>query len=194
MASSKEFIDQDREVAGEFYDLIEKLDNLPIQTAKKELQKLIRKDPDFLDSYLLLAELHLEEDDLEARDRLIDQAYQRAVQLITDETGQWPEELRWGWWRNRHIIRALLTKGIQLWETGEDKAALELFRYLLRSNPNDNPGVRFYILGVRMGMSFQDFERRFNKGGYYDEDLDEWFAKNSARFPDEFDWWEKLFS
>ncbi len=42
-----------------------------------------------------------------------------------------------------------------------------------------------------MGMSFDDFENRFNKDGFYDTELMDWFDKNHKKFPDEFDWWEK---
>ena len=40
-------------------------------------------------------------------------------------------------------------------------------------------------------MSFVDFEERFNKGGFYDQDLDNWFEENYKKFPEEFRRWEK---
>lgn len=189
-----EFVDKRREVSRMYNDLLERLKDLPVSTFKKELQKLINRDPDFFDSYLLLAELYFEEGATEARNRLIDQAYQRAIRLITDEKEQWPKRLEWGWLQNRHIIRTLVTKGIQLWESGNNQEALALFRNLLQSNPNDNPGVRFFILAIRMGMRYEDFQRRFEKEGFYDETLCDWFDKNYKNWPDEFDWWDKLFS
>ena len=42
-----------------------------------------------------------------------------------------------------------------------------------------------------MDMRYENFEGRFNKDGYYDSDMIEWFDKNYKTFPDEFDWWEK---
>ena len=52
-------------------------------------------------------------------------------------------------------------------------------------------GARFYILAIRMNLSFDEFENRFNKGGYYNKELNEWFYKNYKKFPDEFADWEK---
>jgi hypothetical protein len=42
-----------------------------------------------------------------------------------------------------------------------------------------------------MNMSFEEFENRFNKGGFYDNEMVEWFDENYSKFPDEFDWWKK---
>jgi len=61
----------------------------------------------------------------------------------------------------------------------------------LQTNPGDDVGARHLILAIKMNMSFDDFEKRFNKGGYYDSEMMEWFDKNYKKFPDEFDWWEK---
>ena len=61
----------------------------------------------------------------------------------------------------------------------------------MKSNPGDNVGARDNILAIRMNMTFNEFEKKFNKGGYYDNKLTDWFAKNYKKYPDEFDWWEK---
>ena len=42
-----------------------------------------------------------------------------------------------------------------------------------------------------MNMTLEEFERRFDRGGYYDMDLSHWFDENYKRFDDEFGWWEK---
>ncbi len=67
-----------------------------------------------------------------------------------------------------------------------------MLRKLLRSNPGDNIGAREYILAIRMGMTFEEFEKTFQSQFGYDAlKMMEWFDKNSRRFPDEFDWWKK---
>jgi hypothetical protein len=40
-------------------------------------------------------------------------------------------------------------------------------------------------------MTFDEFEDRFNKGGFYDSDLSDWFEENYKKFPDEFADWEE---
>lgn len=187
----KEYVDKDHRVMHAYYDLCERYDGRNIKSMKKQLEQLIEQDPDFFDSYLLLCEiLEGEGNDAEA-EKLLDKAYDRAVKLITDKNGNWPDVLEWGWLENRHIIRAILNKAISLWDHNEIDGALDLFRKLLKTNPNDNVGARDYILAIRMDMSFEDFENRFNKGGFYDSDMMEWFDKNYKSFPEEFDWWEK---
>lgn len=186
-----EYLDKDHEVMSDFYDLCEMHDGSNTSAIKRQLKGLIKKDPDFLDSYLFLREILQEEGNSEESERLLDEAYGRAVRLITDEDGNWPDVLEWGWLENRHIVRTILNKALSLWDKKETDDALDLFRKLLKTNPGDNVGARDYILAIRMNMSYEDFERRFNKGGFYDNDMIEWFEKNYKKFPDEFDWWEK---
>ncbi|MBM4241073.1 MAG: tetratricopeptide repeat protein [Euryarchaeota archaeon] len=158
---------------------------------KTELEKLIKKDPDFFDSYLTLFQILQSEGRPSEAMELLDEAYRRAINLITDKKGEWPDLLEWGWLENRHIIRTILNKAISLWKAGKTDDALDIFRKLLKSNPGDNVGARNYILAIRMKMSFKKFEKRFNKGGYYDSSLTNWFEKNYRKFPDEFEWWDK---
>lgn len=187
----REFVDKDHRVMDAYYDLCERYTGRNAKTIKGQLRRLIEKDPDFLDSYLLLHQILQDEGNFLEAEKILDQAYGRAIELITDKKGNWPDILEWGWLENRHIIRTILNKAILLWISKETDRALDLFRKLLKTNPGDNVGARDYILAIRMDMSFEEFERRFNKGGFYDIELVEWFDKNYRKFPDEFDWWEK---
>jgi len=186
----REYVDRDHDVMGDYYDLCERYNRKTAKTIKKQLKRLIEKDPDFLDSYLLLYQILQDEGDLSEAEKILDDAYERALKLITDKKGNWPDVLEWGWLENRHIIRTILNKAISLWKNGERDNALDLFRKLLKTNPADNVGARHYILAIRMNMSFEKFEKRFNKGGYYDMELMDWFDRNYKKFPDEFGWWE----
>lgn len=67
--------------------------------------------------------------------------------------------LEWGWLENRHIIRTILNKAISLWENNHMDEALNLFRNLLKTNPNDNVGARYYILAIRMNMSLENLKK-----------------------------------
>jgi tetratricopeptide (TPR) repeat protein len=188
---TKEFIDKDHKVMDAYYDLCESYDGSNAKRIKRELRKLIEQDPDFLDTSVMLFSILHDEGKLEEAESVLDQAFQRAIKRITDKNGQWPDELRWGCLENRHIIRTIVNKGISLWIENKNREALDLFRKLLKTNPNDNPGVRDFILGIRMGMSYREFEKKFDRGGFYDSELDVWFERNRGKFPEEFDWWEK---
>jgi len=187
----REYIDKYHKVMDIYYDLCEKYNGSNAKSIKKQLKKLIEKDPDFLDSYLFLYEILQDEGNLPEAEKVLNDAYERALKLITDKKGNWPDILEWGWLENRHIIRTILNKAVSLWKNKKIDNALDLFRKLLKTNPGDNVGARDYILAIRMNMSFEEFEKRFNKGGYYDTELSDWFDENYKRFPDEFDWWEK---
>lgn len=190
----KEFIDKDRSVSSKYYDLMEKIPMMSIASVKKEAKKLIEQDPDFFDSYSILCEILQEEGKFKQADTLLDTAYQRSITMITDKKNNWPAELEWGWLENRHIIRIIFNKAVQLWSKKEKDSAISILRKLLRSNPGDNIGARHFILAIRMNMSFEKFETRFNKGGFYDNDLNDWFEENYKKFPDEFEWWDKYFN
>lgn len=181
-----EFIDQERPVQGKYYELMERFDTIKRQSAINALRRLIKKDPDFLEPYIILSEMHLEKGYIKKAFQVLDEAYERAISLVTDENGDWPEMLNWGFYENRHIIRTFLQKALTDWEFENTGNALSILRRLLKTNPNDNIGSRYYILGILMGFSFYEFEDRFNKGGFYDMDLTDWFNKNYRKFPDEF--------
>lgn len=134
-----------------------------------------------------------EEGKVSEAEKFLNEAYERALRLITDEKGNWPDKLEWGWLENRHIIRTLLNKGLHLWKIGENDSALDLFRKMLKTDPMDNVGARVYILAIRTGMSFEEFEDRFERDGDYDDDLMKWFEENYKRFPEEFEEWEEAF-
>ena len=187
----REFVDRDRDAMDEYYDLCEKYTGRNKKTIKSKLTKLIEKDPDFLDSYLLLFNILKEEANMKEAEKVLDKAYKRAIALITDENGNWPAVLEWGWLENRHIIRTILNKALFLWTQKSNEDALTLLRALLKAAPRDSIGARHYILGIRMGLTFQQFENRFKRGGFYHMDLFDWFDENFHTFPDEFDWWEK---
>jgi len=191
MTDLREYVDRDHEVMDTYYDLCERYTGRNAKTIKKQLEELIKRDPDFLDSYTFLHEILFRENKVKEAKKVLNEAYERAVKLITDKNGNWPDVLEWGWLENRHIIRAILNKGVLSWVSNDTECAITIFRNLLKTNPGDNPGVRFYILAIRMGISFRQFEKRFNRGGFYHTDLHDWFEENYQKFPDEFDWWEK---
>lgn len=185
------FVDKHRQITDPFYELCNNLgDSNPI-FIKKQLQRFIQEDPDFLESYLLLSEILFEEGKVDEGEGMTNTAFTKAIKMITDKNGNWPEVLEWGWLENRHIIKAILNKALSYWVKGETDEALDLFRKLLSTNPGDNPGVRYYILAIKQGMSYREFEKRFDEGGYFSSKLDHWFEKNYKKFPEEFGWWEK---
>lgn len=188
----REFIDKDRTVGLAYYDLLDQASSMEVNDFVESLNNLMKADPCFMDTHLLMIEILKENGEAKKARRLLDECFERAIELIIDEEGNWPEKIPWGFLENRHIIRIIFNKATALWDQEQTEPALKLFRKLLRTNPNDNIGARQYILAIRMGMSLNKFEKRFDKGGYYDEELITWFDKNAGKYPDEFGWWFDL--
>jgi tetratricopeptide (TPR) repeat protein len=188
--SKKYFVDKNHAAMAEYYDFIDSEERSFDKTEKK-MKKFIQGDLSFLDPYLILFELYQNEMRLHEADEILERAYKIAIETITDKKGKWPDEMLWGHLENRHIIRTLLNKAMNLWLKGKNEDALDLLRKLLRSNPGDNIGARTYILAIRLGKRFDEFETQMMSDyGYgYDGKKMMEFEEKMKDFPDEFDWW-----
>ncbi len=196
----EEFVDHNHpSVVSEYYDALDR-DLSPIRL-KKVMNKLIKKDPLFFDSYIVLADILYYENKPEEARELLSNAYVLAVKRIADKNGNWPKHMEWGWLQNRHIMRFIVRYAYLCWEEGRTEEALDIFRNLLRANPGDNQGVRYAVLAIKLGLG-PDWEDAFlvTKGPMAGEALDarkvmDWFEKHARRFPEEFDWlfreWKK---
>lgn len=183
------FVDKNRPIQMKYYDTLDQLEAATDREMEKAMKKLIKEDPDFLDPYLILHGIYQDNEQWKKADEILNEAYESAINTISDKKGNWPDVLLWGFMENRHIIRTIFNKGVSLWDNSKTDEALDIFRKLLKSNPNDNVGVRDFILAIRMDMSFREYEERFNKGGYYDSESIKWFEQNAPKYPDEFGWW-----
>ncbi len=188
-----DFIDKDRKVIDEYYNIQDNFTGKNVNATILALKKLIKEDPYFFDSYLMIFNLLNSSGKSKEAEEIITQGYSKALDLILDKTGNWPLKLEWGWLENRHIIRLLINVGITLWKKEKHEEALELFEKLLKSNPNDNGGVRYFILAILEGMSLNIFNKKFDKDGYWDTTIVEWFNEKVNTHKEYFDWWLKLF-
>ena len=76
---------------------------------------------------------------------------------------KWPKHLEWGFLENRSYLRAIQYRAEQHWDDGEKDLALELYRLLLRLNPNDNQGVRYAVAAIHAGMTGEELEMLWDK-------------------------------
>ena len=185
----REFIDKNRPAQWKYERMLAAYDEENADDFIEDMMELLDEDPDFLEPYLhTFKEAMAIGDEEEAYD-ILDLAANRALDLILDKDGRWPDSLLWGFLENRHIIRTLITAGEEAWALGDGSKALGLLEKILRSNPNDNPGVRYYILAIKEGMTRRRFTRKFDKGGYYDDDVEVWFREAVKNHEDDFAWW-----
>lgn len=178
-----EFRDHPRYLMESYYDLLES--DIEDSTLKAELKKLINKEPDFLCPYLTLIKILREENQISEANKVLENAYAQALNLIIDESGRWPGKLEASWIPNWHIIITIFEKAIYLWETGKTDGSLDLFRKLLKTNPNDDFGARNYVLGILLDFDCREFHKWVNNNENYEAVL-EWFDENQKKFSDEF--------
>lgn len=187
-----EFIGEKPKGMLKYYDLLES--GSGTEELKREMKRLIKENPDFFDPYLTLADILEEEEKYLKAEEVLKKAYSRAMNLIVDKNGNFPRHIPWGILENRHIVRAISRWAYELWELDRPSYALEIFRRLLKSNPNDNIGARYEILAIRMGYEPDYAGKMFpaKMPGYVDAiKSEDWFRKNSKKFPEEFNWWFK---
>ncbi len=190
---TRSFIDTDHTVMSDYYEILEK--DLSATQMLNAMQQLIKKDPDFYDPYIMAADTLFSESKDDKAAMLIIEAYKRATLKITDNKGNWPDEMLWGYLGNRHIMRALEEYGMLLWANNETMEALDLFRRILHMNPNDNQGMRYNILAIKLHLGINEWEEPFIAKDEHGSELgldafkvSKWFDKYASQFPQEFQW------
>ena len=192
-----EFIDKDRfEVHEMYFEFLESSIQNDTKKSIKALKVMIKKDPNFFDPYITLHEYYLADGDFKKAIKTMEDGYHRAMDLI-EKRGNFPDTLRWGFIENRHIIRMLFNFAIFLWVNSEEQnVALNIFKQLLKSNPDDNIGARYSIVALLEGFNSQEeYEEQFeskNGMGLEYEKLEKWFYKSAQKHLNVIGWWFEL--
>ena len=192
-----EFIDRDRFKVNELYwKFLESPEADDVKKSIKVLKSIIKKDANYFDPYITLHEYYLMDGDVKNAIKTIEEGFKGAIDLI-DNNGRFPDELPWGFMENRHIIRMIFNFGMFIWANDEDKEiALNIFIELLKSNHNDNIGVRYSIVAILEGFSSQEeYEEQFeneNSMGLEYGALEEWFHKSAQKHRKVLGWWLDL--
>lgn len=76
----------------------------------------------------------------------------------------WPRRMAWGDIDNRAYMRAIQYRADLYADEGANRKAIELYRLLLKLNPNDNQGVRYTISGVYAGISGKKINAMMHRG------------------------------
>lgn len=194
----QEFVDIARKVVYEYDEVLDS--NLSSKKMLEKMYQLIEKDKDFYDSYLTVHRILLEKGKDKEAAQILKEAYDRAIDRITDVHGNWPQKMSWFILDNRHLMRTIEHYAYFCWEAGKTDVALDIFRRLFRTNPNDNQGARHSILALRLGLGPQEWQEPFTMmrdGRILGLDafkLTKWFGENSKKFPEEFQWFFDLHS
>jgi YrbI family 3-deoxy-D-manno-octulosonate 8-phosphate phosphatase len=116
--------------------------------------KALKVSPDCADAYVLLAEETTQ--DLDEARQLYEQgvaAGKRALgeDFFREEVGNF-----WGVIESRPYMRARFGLAQVLWEKGNKEAAVAHYRDLLHLNPNDNQGVRYFLVNSLLALGLDE--------------------------------------
>ena len=188
-----EFLDKDRFAVNEMYwEFIESEDAEHIEKSISILKNIIKKDPDYFDPYITLHEYYLENDEPNKAIVVLVEGYDRAMDLVMVD-GEFPDELLWGFLENRHIVRMIFNYALLMWRLEDTERAVSLMLQLLRSNPGDNIGARYYIVAILEGFESEEaLEADFMEDDkeYLDwQKQEEWFQEKVVKHRNMLGWW-----
>jgi tetratricopeptide (TPR) repeat protein len=112
----------------------------------KLARQALTLSPDCADAYVLLAEENTETP-AEAR-ALYEAGLKAGERALGKETFKELEGQFWGFHETRPYMRARYGLAQVLWHLGETHAAATHLKDMLRLNPNDNQGVRYFLANV----------------------------------------------
>lgn len=135
-------------------------DKSAAKKALKLLKTALKQDPNYVQTHVGLVSVYSILGDKKELDVAIETAYQKTLKMFP----KWPKQLEWGFLENRAPLRAVQYMADLYWDHGEQDKAIELFRLLLRLNPNDNQGVRYEISALYAGLTGEEINRMFDEG------------------------------
>lgn len=145
-----------------YYDAMELLDGSSshAQRAEKILMKALAIDTHNAQTHVGFVHVYGTLRNKSKAEEHIKKAYEETVKKIQ----VWPERMAWDSMDNRAYMRAIQYRADLYADEGEKNKAIELYRLLLRMNPNDNQGVRYTLAGVYAGISGEEINRMFDEG------------------------------
>ncbi|TSC94087.1 MAG: hypothetical protein CEN87_640 [Parcubacteria group bacterium Licking1014_1] len=145
-----------------YYDAMEHLDGTK-KSAKEALEILfeaLKIDSDCAQTHVGLACAYGEFGDKTKTREHIKKAFEETRKKFP----KWPKELSWGVIENRAYLRAIQWMADEYANCGEKEEAEELYKLLLKLNPNDNQGVRYTLSGLYAGISGEEINSMFDEG------------------------------
>lgn len=139
-----------REAEELFQEREEKQNQLNPKEALRLLQDILDKYPTFWKGYDALANMYGQQHKFLQLYYTYKNAFETLVQYIADKDGNRPASIPRGHHPNREVVQVAINYASFLWESGIDTPqALQIYRNILQTNYDDNPGIRFYILAIR---------------------------------------------
>lgn len=140
-----------------YYDAMELLDqgNVGAKQAEKILKQAILLDENYVQTHIGLANVYGFLGNKKKLEHHVEKAFSETVKKFP----KWPKSLPWGDVDNRAYLRSISYKADILLNHGEKDKAIEMYRLLLKINPNDNQGTRYLLAGIYSGLNVKDINK-----------------------------------
>ena len=145
-----------------YYDAMELLDGNRNHAKRAEalLTRALKLDPHYVQTHIGFAHVYGALKDKQKAHAHIETAYNETVKKFL----KWPRRMLWGEIDNRAYMRAIQYRAELYADEGDMEKAVEMYRLLLRLNPNDNQGVRYTLAGLYAGVSGKKINKMFDVG------------------------------
>lgn len=154
--------DEEQNIDAHYYDAMELLSGgkREIKEALRLLNIALKINNDYVQTHIGFVCAYDAIGDQKKKGEAIKTAYGKTLKKFS----KWPKQMEWGYIKNRAYLRAIQYMGNLYWDKGENEKAAELFRLLLKLNPNDNQGVRYEIAALYAGLCGEDVNRMIDNG------------------------------
>lgn len=118
---------------------------------------------DCAEAYVLLSE---EVDDIEGKIKLLREAVESGARALGSDWEKKYKGVCWGAIETRPMMRSMARLALALQSDEKLDEALEIYRKLLKLNPNDNQGIRYLFLNALFEANLSDeFEKLIKEHG-----------------------------
>ncbi|MDZ7719699.1 MAG: tetratricopeptide repeat protein [Balneolaceae bacterium] len=110
--------------------------------AKQILEKIIKQNPSYIDSYFILADIARQENRIGEDEAILNRGIEYYKSGIPSD---FDGEIPWGFNDNRPFLRLLHELVLTLDRNDNHEKAINNAELILKYNPNDNQGIRYLI-------------------------------------------------
>ncbi|MBI5798529.1 MAG: hypothetical protein HZB10_01185 [Candidatus Yonathbacteria bacterium] len=145
-----------------YYDAMELLDTKEdgAKQAEKLLLDALKFDENYVQTHLGLVYVYRRLGQKKKEEKYTKLAYENTLKKFP----KWPSVMVWGIIENRAYMRAIQARAELFVDDGEQDKGTELYRLLLKLNPNDNQGIRYVLAGLYAGISGDEINNMFDEG------------------------------
>lgn len=144
-----------------YYDAMELLG---VEGGTKQAEKLLLEalkfDEDYVQTHVGLAHLYRNSGQKKKEKQHIELAFENTLKRFP----KLPDSMIWGQIENRAYLRAIHLRADLFIDDGEQDKGIEMYRLLLKLNPNDNQGVRYLLAGVYAGIDGNEVDSMIDEG------------------------------